>query len=49
VTVEEDPDQSLEGCLSACADEGKSRFNIHLCFTFKISHVELLCAFTFRS
>jgi hypothetical protein len=27
VTVEQDPDQSLEGCVSACADEGKPRFN----------------------
>jgi hypothetical protein len=27
VTVEQDPDQSPEGCLSACADEGKPRFN----------------------
>jgi hypothetical protein len=44
VTVEQDPDQSLEGCLSACADEGKSRFNIHLCFTLKVSHV--LCWIT---
>jgi hypothetical protein len=26
VTVEQDPDQSPEGCLSACADEGKPRF-----------------------
>jgi hypothetical protein len=36
VTVEQDPDQSPEGCLSACADEGKPRFN-HLThvFTFK--------------
>jgi hypothetical protein len=36
VTVEEDPDQSPEGCLSACADEGKPQFN-HLThmFTFK--------------
>jgi hypothetical protein len=23
MTVEQDPDQSPEGCLSACADEGK--------------------------
>jgi hypothetical protein len=23
VTVEQDPDQSPEGCVSACADEGK--------------------------
>jgi hypothetical protein len=27
VTVEQDPDQSPEGCLSACADEGKPQFN----------------------
>jgi hypothetical protein len=27
VTVEQDPDQSLEGCVSACADEGKPQFN----------------------
>jgi hypothetical protein len=27
VTVEQDPDQSLEVCGSACADEGKPRFN----------------------
>jgi hypothetical protein len=27
LTVEQDPDQSSEGYLSACADEGKPRFN----------------------
>jgi hypothetical protein len=27
VSVEQDPDQSPEGCVSACADEGKPRFN----------------------
>jgi hypothetical protein len=27
VTVEQDPDQSLEVCVSACADEGKPQFN----------------------
>jgi hypothetical protein len=27
VTVDQDPGQSLEGCVSACADEGKPRFN----------------------
>jgi hypothetical protein len=27
VTVEQDPDQSPEVCASACADEGKPRFN----------------------
>jgi hypothetical protein len=50
-TVEQDPDQSPEVCVFACADEGKPRFNIHLCFTFKflIFSLELLCAFTFRS
>jgi hypothetical protein len=27
VTVEQDPDQGPEGCMSASADEGKPRFN----------------------
>jgi hypothetical protein len=27
VTVEQDPDQSPEGCVTACADEGEPRFN----------------------
>jgi hypothetical protein len=27
VTVEQNPDQSPEGCVTACADEGKPRFN----------------------
>jgi hypothetical protein len=27
LTVEQDLDQSPEGCVSACADEGKPRFN----------------------
>jgi hypothetical protein len=27
VTVEQDPDQSPEGCATACADKGKPRFN----------------------
>jgi hypothetical protein len=27
VTVEQDPDRSAEVCVSACADEGKPRFN----------------------
>jgi hypothetical protein len=39
VTIEKDPDQSPEVCVSACADDGKPQFNIHLCFTFKVSHV----------
>jgi hypothetical protein len=33
VTVEQDPDQSPEVCVSACADEGKPRF-IHLTHVF---------------
>jgi hypothetical protein len=44
VTVERDPDQSPEGCLSACADEGKPRFNQ----VFELI-IAILCAFTFRS
>jgi hypothetical protein len=51
VTVEQDPDQSPEVCVSACADEGKPGF-IHypMCF-FKLLNLLLviLCAFTFRS
>jgi hypothetical protein len=39
VTVEQDPGQSPEVCVSACADEGKPRFNIHLCFDVKVSQV----------
>jgi hypothetical protein len=27
LTIEQDPDQSPEGCVSACADEGKPQFN----------------------
>jgi hypothetical protein len=27
VTVQQDPDQSPEGCVTACADKGKPRFN----------------------
>jgi hypothetical protein len=27
VTVEQDPGQSQEGCVFACADEGKPQFN----------------------
>jgi hypothetical protein len=33
VTVEQDPDQSPEGCMSACADEFKPWFN-HLTYVF---------------
>jgi hypothetical protein len=27
VTIEQDPDQSPEVCMSPCADEGKTLFN----------------------
>jgi hypothetical protein len=27
VSVEHDPDQGPEGCVTTCADEGKPRFN----------------------
>jgi hypothetical protein len=27
VTVEQEADQSPQGCVTACADEGKPRFN----------------------
>jgi hypothetical protein len=32
VTVEQDPDQSSEVCVFACANEGKSQFIINPCF-----------------
>jgi hypothetical protein len=51
VTVEQDPDQSPEVCVSACADEGKPRF-IHypICFfTLLKLLIVIVCAFTFRS
>jgi hypothetical protein len=43
VTVEQDPDQGPEVGVSACADEGKPRFN-HLThvFTFKLLNLLLL-------
>jgi hypothetical protein len=48
VTVEQDSDQSPEGCLSACADEGKPWFN-HLThvftFQFWIYYCYLMCIY----
>jgi hypothetical protein len=51
VTVEQDPDQSSEGCLSACADEASPGLIINLCVSFKTSEFIFVisCAFTFRS
>jgi hypothetical protein len=50
VTVEKDPDQSPEGCVSAGADEGKPRFN-HLThvFTSKLLNLLLLSYVHLRS
>jgi hypothetical protein len=48
VNVEQDPDQSPEGCLSACADEGKPRFNhwpVCLLSIFWIYHCYLMCIY----
>jgi hypothetical protein len=51
VTVEQDPDQSPEVCVSACADKGKPQltFTYVLLLKFLIFSLELLCAFMFRS
>jgi hypothetical protein len=51
VTVEQDPDQSPEGGVSACADEGKPRLILNPCVYFRVSEliIAILCAFTFRS
>jgi hypothetical protein len=50
VTVEQDPDQSPEVGVSACADEGKPWFN-HLThvFTFKLLNFLLLSYVHLRS
>jgi hypothetical protein len=42
VTVERDPDQSPEGCVTACADEGKPDLIINLCVYFKLLNLSLL-------
>jgi hypothetical protein len=41
VTVEQDPDQSPEGCLSASADEGKPGSIINLCVSFQLLNLSL--------
>jgi hypothetical protein len=41
VTVEQDPGQSLEDCLTAYANEGKPRFIINPCL-FKFMQLSLL-------
>jgi hypothetical protein len=39
VTVEQDPDQSLEVCVSACANDGKPGLIINPCFYFQVSEL----------
>jgi hypothetical protein len=36
VIADQDLDQSLEGFLTACADNGRPRFIINLCVSFKL-------------
>jgi hypothetical protein len=49
VTVEQDPDKSLEVCVSACADEGKPPvYSLTKCSLNLWIIIAILCAFTFR-
>jgi hypothetical protein len=48
VTVEQDPGQSLEVCLTSCANEGKPRFIIKPCL-FKFMQLSLLFYVHLRS
>jgi hypothetical protein len=50
VTVEQDPEQSPEGCVSSCANKGKPQFN-HLThvFTFKFMNLVWLSYVHLRS
>jgi hypothetical protein len=47
VTVEQDPGQSPEVCLTACANEGKPQFIIS--FLFKVMQLSLLFYVHLRS
>jgi hypothetical protein len=49
VSVDQDPDQSPEVCLTACADEGKPRFIINLCVSFKLLNLSLIIYVHLRS
>jgi hypothetical protein len=49
VTVEQDPDQSPEVCVSTCADEGKPGLIINLCVSFKLLNLSLLFYVHLRS
>jgi hypothetical protein len=50
VTVEQDPGQSPEDCLTACANEGKPQFYHYppLYLNYATIFV-ILCAFTFKN
>jgi hypothetical protein len=47
VTVEQDPDQSPEVCVSACADEGKPRLFINPCVSlnFEFTSCYFMCIY----
>jgi hypothetical protein len=50
VIVEQDPGQSPEVCVSACANEGKPGLFINPCVSLKLLNLlVIVCAFTFRS
>ena len=49
VSVDQDPDQSPEVCVTACADEGKPRFIINRCVSFKLLNLSLIILVHLRS
>jgi hypothetical protein len=42
VTIEQDPSQSPEDCLTACANEGNPRFYLLIHVLFKFMQLSLL-------
>jgi hypothetical protein len=49
VFVDQDMDQRSKFCLTACANEGKPRFIINLCVSFKLLNLSLLIYMHLRS
>jgi hypothetical protein len=41
-SVDQDPDQSPEVCVTTCADEARLSLNINLCISFKLLNLSLL-------
>jgi hypothetical protein len=41
-SVDQDPDQSPEVCVTTCADEASLSLNINLCISFKLLNLSLL-------